>query len=78
MKASRLRNTSRKADDQKAVKKYVFWQGDGTEASLLSVAYAGAPVVVVKKQQVVCGGLLYRADMVADRVAESSRMQENL
>ena len=31
-----------------------------------------------KKLQEVCGGLLYRADRVADRVAESSRMQENL
>jgi hypothetical protein len=77
--ASRLpANTSRNADDPKAVKKSVFWQGDGTEASLLPVFSTEAPLLPVKKLQEVCGGLLYRADRVTDRVAEPGRMQEDL
>ena len=67
-----------KAAANQAVKKYVFWQGDGTEASDQPVFYTGAPLLPLKKLQVADRVAEYRADRVTDRVAESSRMQGNL
>jgi hypothetical protein len=66
-----------KAAANQAVKKYVFWEGDGTASPISKPVFHEEPTTSQPIFQV-CVGLLYRADRVADRVAESSRMQENL